>query len=183
MTRKTEDRTDKIISQMIQYLETVLEQPHAIFGGLPICPFAKKARLQNKILFKVMTLQAVELALNADLMQAIEEFYGAACYEVMLVISPDTEALSVHQVDQLVINLNEKLAFLELVVFGGHPDDNFNIQGVRTRQEPYINLTVQPLEILKAASRNLQETNYYQHWSSENLRDIGFRSRGFRERD
>ena len=182
MTSETEDRTDKIISQMIQYLETVLEQPHAIFGGLPICPFAKKARLQNKILYKVMALQAVELTLNAELIQAIEEFYAAACYEVMLVISPDTTALSVHQVNQLVANLNEKLVPLKLVVFGGHPDDDFNIQGVRTRQEPYINLTVQPLEILKAASRNLQETNYYQHWSSENLRHIGFINRGFEDR-
>lgn len=177
MTSRSEDRADEIVSHMIHYLETVLEQTHSIFGGLPICPFAKKARLQNKILYKVMTLQAVELTLNARLMQEIEEFYIENYYEVMLVISPDTTALSVNQVAQLVANLNEKLSPLQLVVFGGHPADDFNIHGVRTRQEPYINLTVQPIKNLKAASKHLEETNYYQHWSLENLQHIGFSDR------
>ena len=177
MNSRSEERTDEIVSHMIQYLESVLEKPHSIFGGLPICPFAKRARLQNKILYQVLPLRAVEPALNAELMHAIEEFYTRNCYDVMLVISPDVTALSVNQVAQLVANLNERLAPLKLVVFGGHPADDFNIQGVRTRQEPYINLTVQPIERLRAASKQLEETKYYQNWSLENLQHIGFENR------
>jgi len=177
MNKRSEDGTDEIVGHMIQYLESVLEKPHPIFGGLPICPFAKGARLQNKICYKVLRLRSVELADNAELINAIGEFYIRNDHEVMLVISPDITALSVEQIVQLVINLNEKLAPLRLVVFGGHPDDDFNIQGVRTRQEPYINLTVQPIELLKAASRVLAETNYYQNWSVENLQHIGFGNR------
>ncbi len=177
MNSRSADSTDEIVSHMIHYLESVLEKPHSIFGGLPICPFAKRARLQNKISYKVLTLHSVELALNDQLMNAIGEFYIRDCCEVMLVISPDRAALSVSQVDQLVANLNERLAPLKLVVFGGHPVDDFNIQGVRTRQEPYVNLTVQSIERLKDASRHLEETNYYQNWSLENLQHIGFENR------
>ncbi|PSB18840.1 hypothetical protein C7B65_13780 [Phormidesmis priestleyi ULC007] len=177
MNSRSEERTDEIVSHMIQYLESVLEKPHSIFGGLPICPFAKRARLQNKILYQVLPLRAVELAFNAELMYIIEEFYTKDCHEVMLVISPDVAALSVNQVAQLVANLNERLAPLKLVVFGGHPADDFNVQGVRTRQEPYINLTVQPIKGLRVASRQLKETNYYQNWSLENLQHVGFENR------
>ncbi len=177
MNSRSEERTDEIVSHMIQYLESVLEKPHSIFGGLPICPFAKRARLQNKILYQVLPLRAVELAFNAELMHLIEEFYTKDCHEVMLVISPDVAALSVNQVAQLVANLNERLAPLKLVVFGGHPADDFNVQGVRTRQEPYINLTVQPIKGLRVASRQLKETNYYQNWSLENLQHVGFENR------
>lgn len=178
MNSRSADRTDEIVSHMIQYLESVLEKPHSIFGELPICPFAKGARLQNRIFYKVLTLRSAELALNRQLMNALGEFYIRDCYEVMLVISSNPTALSVNQVDQLVANLNQRLAPLKLVVFGGHPADDFNIQSVRTRQEPYVNLTVQSIERLKDASRHLlEETNYYQNWSSENLQHIGFENR------
>ena len=177
MNSRFEDGTDEIISHMVQYLEAVLEQPHPIFGGLPICPFAKRARLQNKILYKVLTLEAAKVASNADLMQAIAEFQSSDRYEVMLIISPDPTALSATQVAQLVANLNQILAPMKLAAFGGHPADDFNIQGVRTRQEPYINLTVQSIDSLASASRQLQETNYYQNWSPENLQHIRLEDR------
>ena len=169
MNSSPEDGSDEIVSHMVQYLESVLEKPHSVFGGLPICPFAKRARLQNKILYRVLTLRAVEIESNAEVMHTIAEFYRSDRYEVLLIISPDVTALSVSQVAQLVVNLNERLAPLKLAVFGGHPADDFNIQGVRMRQEPYINLTVQPIERLRVASKHLEATNYYQNWSLENL--------------
>jgi hypothetical protein len=47
------------------------------------------------------------------------------------------------QMQQFIDRLNEKISIAGLVAFGGHPDEGFNIQGVYTRQELYLNFTVQ----------------------------------------
>jgi hypothetical protein len=163
---------------MVEYLETVLERPHPVFGGLPICPFSKKARLQNKILYKVLALTMDQLQAGSELRQAIASFQTSNQYDVLLVISPDEQALTVDQVQVFVEQLNQSLAPFGLTAFGGHPQDTFNVQGIYTRQEPFINLTVQSLAVLQAASKQLTRTAYYQHWSAEELQQIGFHDRG-----
>jgi hypothetical protein len=166
-----------IIKQMIHYLETVLEKPHPLFGGLPTCPFSKKARLQNKIFYRVIDLSFSELEPGSNLLSAVQQFYEKRSYDVLLIICPDIQVLSVEQVHLLVEKLNEHIAAMGLIAFGGHPADDFNIQGVYTRQEPFINITVQFLEVLKTAANHLKKTGYYQNWSEENLQQIGFYSR------
>ena len=166
-----------VIATMVQYLETVLEQPHPVFGGLPICPFSKKARLQNKIFYKVLALAMDQLHTDSELRQAIAAFDESKQHDVLLVISPDEEALTVEQVQTFVEQLNHVLAPQGLAAFGGHPQDTFNVRGVYTRREPFINLTIQSLTVLQAASDQLARTAYYQNWSVENLRQVGFHDR------
>lgn len=165
-----------VIATMVQYLETVLEQPHPVFGGLPICPFSKKARLQNKIFYKVLALTMAHLQAGSELRQTIASFQESNQHDVLLFISPD-ETLTVKQVQAFVEQLNATLEPLGLTAFGGHPQDDFHVQGVYTRQEPYINLTVQSLTVLQTASAQLAKTSYYQHWSAENLQQVGFHDR------
>ena len=171
------DRETSIVETMIQYLDTVLEQPHPVFGGLPICPFSKKARLQNKIFYKVLALAMDQLQPDSELRQTITSFHASKQHDVLLFISPDEQAFTVEQVQAFVEQLNALLAPLGLVSFGGHPQDPFNIQGVLTRREPFINLTIQSLTVLQAASEQLTRTSYYQNWSAENLRQVGFHDR------
>jgi len=166
-----------IINQMIHYLETVLEKPHPVFGGLSICPFSKKARLQNKILYKVIDLSISPLDSDSELIQTIISFNKACSHDVLLVISPDKQALTVEGVQGIVKQVNSVISPMGLTAFGGHPQDIFNIQGVHTRQEPFINLTVQSKAILQVASEQLARTSYYQHWSAENLSQVGFYDR------
>jgi hypothetical protein len=165
-----------VINEMIQYFESVLEKPHFIFHGLPICPFAKKARLQNKIFYKVLDLSFAELEPDSALLSSIGAFQDSDSHEVLLIICPNICALTVKQVQEMVAALNQRISSVGLVAFGGHPHDDFNIQGVYTRREPFINMTVQSSERLKAASRDLEKTDYYQNWSPENLEQIGFKS-------
>jgi hypothetical protein len=163
-----------VVDEMIQYMTTVLEQPHPAFGGLPVCPFAQKYRLQNLIQFHVHPFSSDDLSESSTLMEVIKTFKARSQYEVLFVIHPDRHALSVEQLQSLILALNESLQGLELVAYGGHPDDSFNINGVYTRREPYINFTVQTPDKLKGASQLLEKTPYYKNWSLENLRAVGF---------
>lgn len=171
------DRETSTIERMIHYLTTVLEQPHPVFGGLPICPFSKKARLQNKIFYKVLVLTMEQLQADSELRRTIASFQASQQHDVLLFISPDNQALTVQEMQVFVEQLNHSLAPQGLTTFGGHPQDTFNVRGVYTRQEPFINLTVQSQAVLQAASRQLARTAYYQNWSVENLQQVGFHDR------
>lgn len=163
-----------VIKQMIRYMEDVLEKPHPIFGGLPICPFARRARLERKILYQVYSFELANiLNTNSELMQRIIQFSQLKQYEALLVIHPDKQALTLDELQHFVDVLNEAIASTNLVAFGGHPQEPFNVQGVYTRREPYINFTVQTYEKVKVASDALLKTRYYHNWSQENLQQVG----------
>ncbi|MEO8892842.1 MAG: hypothetical protein ABI417_15215 [Coleofasciculaceae cyanobacterium] len=167
----SEESEAEIIERMVEYMKEFLEKPHQVFQGLPICPFARKARLDNQILYKVH-----RFATTPDLaeMEMIQEFCQEQRYEVLLVMHPEKQALTQLQMQEFIEKLNAKIAPTGLVAFGGHPEQDFQIQGIHTRQEPYLNFTVQFQQRLKDASDLLlRTTSYYQNWTAENLRDVG----------
>lgn len=167
----SEDAETEIIAQMVEYMKEFLEKPHQAFQGLPICPFARKARVENRILYKVHNFST---APDDQVMELIREFCQEERYEVLLVLHPEAEALTPFQMQEFVVILNQKIIALGLIAFSGHPGQEFNIQGICTRQEPYLNFTVQFQQRLKDASDLLlKTTDYYQNWTAENLRDVG----------
>ncbi len=167
--------TAKVIAAMTQYLQDVLEQPHPVFGDLPLCPFAKQARLQSKIDFQVQRFQLDDLAsLSSPLMSIIQQFAQTHQHDVLLVIHPDPQTMiSLDRFQHGVDCLNTHLQPLNLTVFGGHPADPFHIQGVRTRQDPYLNLAIQSIEKLRLASARLATTRYYENWTPAALKAVG----------
>ncbi len=164
----------RVIAEMVQHLHDVLEQPHPAFGGLPICPFVKQARIKNKIDFRVQEFEMKDLDPSSPLMIHIHHFAQMRIHDVLFIIHPIKQALKPSQLEQFVDCLNQPLQPLQLTAFGGHPEDNFKIQDVLTRQEPYINITVQSIEKLKSASDLLATTHYYDHWPSSALKAVGY---------
>jgi hypothetical protein len=166
--------TARVISTMIQYLQDVLEQPQPVFGGLPICPFAKQARLHNKIDFQVQRFRLNDFASSSPLMGMIHQFAKTRQHDVLLIIHPDPPVISLVQFQREIDCLNRHLEPLHLTGFGGHPDDAFQIQGVRTRQDPFLNLTIQSIEKLSHASTRLATTHYYDNWTAAALKAVGY---------
>ncbi len=165
--------TARVIAAMTQYLQDVLEQPHPVFGGLPLCPFAKQARLQSKIDFQVQRFELDDLASSSSLMLTIQQFAQTQQHDVLLVIHPDPPMITLDRFQHEIDCLNTHLQTLHLTAFGGHPADPFHIQGVRTRQDPYVNLAIQSIEKLRLASARLATTRYYENWTPEALKAVG----------
>ncbi|ERT04324.1 hypothetical protein M595_5723 [Lyngbya aestuarii BL J] len=164
-----------IIQRTIEYMTNFLEQPHPVFGGLPVCPYTRKARLSNQILYKVDHF-GVNYSLNSDstLIQSIQDFHQSQHYEVLLILHPNPQAMTPEQTQEFIHCLNPMISAWGLIAFGGHPDESFNIQGVYTRRLPYINLTIQAQYLLTQASDTLLKTKYYHNWTPENLKNVGF---------
>ncbi len=169
----------EVIDRMIEYMQNHLEKPHPVFGGLPICPFARAARLQNKICFQVYPFSLnTDLNVDAPFLRTIRAFGQTNQYEALMVLHPDQQAMTLDELQQFVDTLNEAIAPDGLLAFGGHPNEPFNIQGVYTRHEPFINFTVQTSQTIKEASDFLLKTRYYENWSAESMKQVGFPRKG-----
>ncbi len=168
------DRDDRVISDMLQYMKDFIEVPHPVFGNLPVCPFARKARLDRAIMFRVYRFAERDLEVNSKLMEIIETFNRDEDSEILLVIHPDRDRISLSEFQQFVEDLTRKLVSFDLVGFGGHPRDRFNIQGVYTRQSPYSHLAIQSKQQLKQVTPTLRNSGYYDNWTQDNLDAIGF---------
>jgi hypothetical protein len=168
------DSDSETINLMVEYMKEFLEKPHWVFQGLPVCPFARKARLENRILYKVHRFSPhTDFLPDSPVMRMISEFRQEKHYEVLLVVHPDQQAMTNFQIQEFIDRLNQKISIAGLIAFGGHPDEDFNIQGVHTRREPYLNFTVQSEQLVKDASDSLLKTDYYNNWTLENLKYVG----------
>jgi hypothetical protein len=161
-----------IIEEMLQYICNTLEQPHSAFGDLPICPFARQTRMNHKIQFFVYPFDFNDISSDSPLTTTINQFSYTQTSDVLVVVHPIREALDLLTFDLYLTQLNEYLHSAQLVAFGGHPQDLFNIEGVLTRQDPYINFVVQSRAKLTQATQQLLKTHYYDRWSDANLKTI-----------
>lgn len=163
----------EIIESTLRWMTEFVELPHPVFSDLPICPFTKKARLANQILFKIERFSALtEFDRDSAIMKSIYEFYNSE-YEIMLVINPEKTAISAPQTKELIDKLNDRISELGLLAFHTHPEEDFNIDGLHTRRMPYPGFTVQVNSKLKPASDALEKTEYYKNWTAEQLKYFG----------
>jgi len=143
-----------------------LEKPHPVFGNMPVCPFVERARLRNNILYHIYHFSSIhDLNLNSYLLKLIDEFTTSTNYEVLLIIHPEKEAMTLDESKQFTECLNEIISPKGLIAFAGNSHDSFNIQGVYTRKAPYLHLTIQTDKSIKTASDLLLKTHYYHNWS------------------
>lgn len=167
----------QILDRMLDYIERTIEEPHPAFGGMPICPFARKARLANKFLYQVRAFSNSDLHPDSELIASIREFGQQTQYELLLVIHPEPDALSLAAMHTFTNGVNQQINALSLIAFDGHPQDDFNVHGVYTRQAPYIHLTVQLQLQVKQASDRLRQTSYYQNWMHQHFKYVGMLDR------
>jgi hypothetical protein len=169
---------DDIIAEMLQWSQDFIEQPHRVFGGLPICPFAKAAWLRQSIRFEVRCFAATDpLEPDGPMMTLIGEFLEDGKLETLFVIHPEPERISARALEAWVARLNAQLAARDvtsgLQVFEAHPGSEFCIGGVHTRRSPYPSFQVLRRSLLKDASDALRGSSYYDHFTPEMLRAVG----------
>ena len=139
-----------------------LSKPHAVFGGLPPCPFAKKAYLSNRVQF-----------IQAD------DYVGAAheCMhnwsdqvEVVVIVAPDLVPLDSFA-DQTK-ELNEIYNQKDFVILEDHKERIEQVQDVILNNGKYHILLIQRSTALNQATQSLHNTDYYKNWSEEYYNEV-----------
>jgi len=126
-----------IIAAMERWSMGFIEQPNSIVGDLPVCPFAKAARLRGSIRFEVLPFdQADPLEPDGALLSLVRELAHDDTLETLFVIHPERHGIGVRALEAFVARLNGRLAeddpTREFRVFEAHPESEFCIGGVFT---------------------------------------------------
>jgi hypothetical protein len=170
---------DRVVAATLKWSEDFIEQPHEIFGGLPVCPFARAARLKETIRFEVRSFAMDDpLDARSDILSLVAEFTEqtrSCSLETLFVIHPD-RAQPLRNLEGFVQRLNACMANGSLrgfQAFEAHPDSDCRVGNVYTRRSPFPSFQVLSRELLKKGSDSLLGSAYYAQFTPEMLRAVG----------
>jgi len=144
-----------------------LEVPNAKLNGLPPCPYAKQAWLENKVTFSI----------NTGVAGLIKEVADFDRHNFDIVVWANAVLPDVQYLDGFCDGMNEALSVagkdLHLMVF--HPDydaddaglDFLVTEDVTDSGLVYCMVFVQKLSLLDDASQSLDKSGYYSHFPDD----------------
>jgi hypothetical protein len=169
---------EDIIAAMQRWSEEFIEQPHWVVGDLPVCPFAKAARLKKTVRFDVLAFDLTDpLDPTGAILTLVRDLPRRQELETLFVIHPHPAQIGAGALEAFVGRLNTRMAAetltSDLQAFEAHPNSEFCIGGVYTRRSPYPSFQVLSRTRLKTASDSLLGSRYYDHFTPAMLRAVG----------
>lgn len=154
---KQEDIKDKLINWMIDFVE----KPNPMLNNWAPCPFARQARVSNKIEIQFSEIDTLVRCVNNSLPLLDTKEVVVICF--------DHTKIKVDVLQEIVSTLNKKLMKNNYVILEDHPDDTEWINTVQMNFGVCGLLIIQKADKLADASRQLNIKGYYDVWSKENL--------------
>jgi hypothetical protein len=143
-----------------QWLVDFVEKPNPLLNNWPPCPYARQARLTNKI--HVVFDSPLQIAQYVSSLDA---------YDVVVLCFDHTQ-FSASQVERFSRHINSILILRDYVVLEDHPDAVELINGVPMNFGECGLMILQRLSKLNTAADQLKEKGYYSTWSKENLEEV-----------
>lgn len=150
--------------QLINWMKTFVEVPHPTLGDWPPCPYARHARIDNKIAF-------IESKFG-NLVNTVEQNLVLLDTKDVLVIWFDHNDVDPVTLSGFVRAHNELLMPRDYVILEDHPDALEFVSGVNMNFGKCALLLVQRLSKLNKASDQLQLKGYYQHWDNAAYEEV-----------
>ena len=158
-----EDR-EVIFAKINEYIDW-LATPSEAFGGFPICPFVKQERASGKLKYEVF-----EIGKEKSLFDLIDEWDMQDDYMSMIIAHISDIKFDEYKKFQNYINRElrkRKMGYVKVITF--HPDDEFEVRGVKTRSNsPYFLINVAYSDELDKSHRNLTKTKYFDKFTEDN---------------
>lgn len=155
---------DIIKTQLLEWMTSFVEQPNPSLGNWAPCPYARAARINNKIL--IIDSDAGKLAKTVE-----ENLPMLDTYEVV-VICFDHNDISGSECASLTQELNKDLMKQDVVILEDHPDLTEHVHGVKMNFGQCGLYVVQRLTKLNEAAQKLHASGYYDHWSTAELDEV-----------
>ena len=154
-----------IVEKLTVWMKEFVEVPNPLLGNWPPCPYARQARVNNKIEFVYSPHDVIPATVEQNLSK-LEDKDVIVIYFDHKMIQPDALA-------ELVKVYNE--GFLmprNHVALEDHPDCIEYVNGVKMNFGECGLLLVSKLNKLNEASDVIREKGYYEHWSQEELNSV-----------
>jgi hypothetical protein len=148
-----------------------LSSPVAALGGFAKCPYAKKAYLENKVIF-VKDYHDLEEAVKSVTSSWDNEKTEVAV--IRLDASVDEERIT-----ELVDSFNSAYLSEDFIFLDDHVNNVEKMHDVIFNNGRYNVLFLQRRSKLAAATRRLEKTGYYNKWTKEYYDEVvSWRSQG-----
>lgn len=141
-----------------------VEKPNPLLNGWAPCPYARAARMQNKIRIDI------GLAPWLDLRQL--SWYGIADLDVIVKIYDPKEWPLDRFRSQWQSAQTEFLTKKNLLCLEDHPDDKETVNSVVMNQGTWALLLIQQQSKLEEAARQLAGRGYYNDWPENYLESV-----------
>jgi hypothetical protein len=148
-----------------QWIVDFVEKPNPLLAGWPPCPYARQARLQNRIDIREGLRDPLELSLVQM------QHFDVIAYVY------DASQFTADSFNQAVDQLNQAyLVSRNMIALADHPEDHEEVNGVCMNQGTWAIVFLQDLDKLNAAAGQLAAKGFYHGWSEEYL-TVLFRNR------
>jgi hypothetical protein len=155
-------------SDIQSWIMNFVEQPNSSLGGWAPCPYARQARLQQKISIRMGLVPYFDLrSITHAVMQDLDV--------IILVYDPVRWPLEEFRADWQWAE-QDWLQDRGFYVLEDHPSNTELVNGVCMNQGQYAMLFVQQRHKLEEAARQLHSKGYYDNWDAQYLQDL-FRNR------
>jgi hypothetical protein len=149
-----------IRQQLEQWLANFVEQPNPLLNNWSPCPYARQARLCNKIFTAFDSPLEIHQYTNK-----LED------YDVVVLCFDHTK-FSASQIELFTKHINSILLWQDYVVLEDHPDSEEYVNGVKMNFGECGLMILQKLSKLNTAADQLKNKGYYNTWSQENLDEV-----------
>jgi len=159
---------EQVKKDIYTWMETFLEKPNPNIDNWAPCPFARRARIENKV--SVVLGTDIESDLTA-LCDTWTDAYDVVIHAYAL------EKYTAEETIELVKKLNYELLMpADLLSLEDHPDDSEIVNGISMNQGQYILILTQRASSISNASKELKAKGYYDSWSKDYYdRAVGWR--------
>ena len=154
----------EITAHLLKWMEEFVETPHPALGNWAPCPYARAARINNKI--------EICFAETTELLSAVTEKLPLLETQDVVVICFDHTKITTVDLQQWVEATNQQLLPTNYVILEDHPDSMEIVNGVCMNFGHCGLLVVQKLDKLNLAADRLKAKDYYNHWSQQELDSV-----------
>jgi hypothetical protein len=154
------DVEQKLIDWMINFVE----KPNPMLNNWAPCPFARQARINNKIEIQHSDIDTLISCVNNSL--------PLLDYKEVVVVCFDHAQIDATALQEIVCNLNKRLIENNYIILEDHPDAVEYINKVHMNFGHCGLLVIQKADKLVTASIQLNSKGYYDVWSKEELDSV-----------
>lgn len=149
-----------IRQKLTSWLVDFVEKPNPLLNNWPPCPYARQARLANRI--HIVFDSPLEIAQYVSFLDDHD----------VVVLCFDHLKFSASQIELFTRHINSILVWKDYVVLEDHPDSEEFVNGVKMNFGECGLMVLQRLSKLNTAADQLREKGYYATWSKENLDEV-----------
>ena len=155
----------EIEQKLTDWMVNFVEKPHPGLGNWPPCPYARQARLTNKI--------KIVHADSSCLIDTVEQQLPELEQKEVVVICFDHTKISAQDLEKLIKVYNQQVLIARnYVILEDHPDAEELVNGVHMNFGHCGLLVIQRLDKLTTASEQLKSKGYYDTWNQAELDQV-----------